>query len=550
MLPIALLVANLDDPEVPPELDGLADALGISSPGQLAATLAVIVLTCFVVKGVLALVVLGSTLRLSLSAEATMAARLLHGYLRAPLEFHLHHNSAELQRTIQESTRRVYQEALVGAVSALGDALVVLVVSAILLVLVPVETVVGGVFLGGVVWIYRRLTARRATASSEAMLEETRRSILYVQQALRAIREIQISGREAEFTDDLLAVRERVAARQRTLTLTELLPRYYLELGVVLGAGLVGIVAFARHPADDAVAILALFVVAILRILPCINRVLVADTKARVAMPNLAQITTDLSDLEAEPEVPALDAAPLGDEPVRSIRMAAVELTYHGQPAPALRSVDLSIGCGERVVLVGRTGSGKTTALNLMLGLLTPTAGKVEVNEHDLVTCRRSWQQRLAYVPQDVAILDDTVVANVAFGVPADQVDRDRVIEVLNATQLYEVFVARQGGIDAPVGEGGQRLSGGQRQRLGLARALYDRPAILALDESTSALDAPTEARILEILDGLGRTITIIGIAHREQAIRSVGSRHPVRGWCCHWKRHVRSAGRGASGLP
>lgn len=519
ILPLTQLLASTNTSTMPEALDGVASATGIDDPGRLAVLLAVTVVACFVTKGILALLLLRTTLGTALGAEASMVSRLLRGYLTAPLEFHLHRNSADLQRTLHEATRRVYQEALVTAVPAIGDQLILVVVSLVLVIIAPVEALVGGVFMTGLVALYRRLTARRAAASSDALVEESRRSIQYVQQAISAVREVQIAGREQRFADDLLVVRERVATRQRTLTLTELLPRYYLELGVVLGAGLVALTAFLRHPPERATALVALFLAASLRLLPSLNRVMVAENKARVAMPNLDRLIADLDDLEAT-GVGAADAHPLDpDEPLSLIELAEVEVRYRDQPAPALVGASLIIRPGERVVLVGRSGSGKTTALNVILGFVPPTNGAVLVNGVDLHDRLRSWRGRLAYVPQDVTLLDTSIAENVALGHAPEEIDRDRVREVVAAVGLDGVVAALAGDIDGEIGEGGSRLSGGQRQRLGLARALYQDAEFIVLDEATSALDATTEQQVLDLLDDLPPSVTIIAVAHRRAAI-------------------------------
>ncbi len=525
VLPLATLMTQLDSDEIPSQLDGLADRLGITSTGQLATVLAVAIVSCFVVKGLLAVTMLRSTLTSALGSEAAMAGRLLHGYLDAPLEFHLHRNSADLQRTIHDATRRVYQEALVAAVPALGDQLILLVVSLVLLIVAPVEAMVGAAFMTGLVLVYRRTTARRATASSDELVDAGRRSLQYVAQAIASVREVQLSGRADQFADELLEVRQTAAARQRTLTLTEMLPRYYLELGIVLGAGLVGAVAFRRNDPTDAVALLALFLAAALRLLPSLNRTLVAEAKVRAALPNVAAIQSDLAELDAHRDDQARrDVAPLGDdERFEVLALDGVRVTFRERDEPVLDGVSLTVRRGEHVVFVGRSGSGKTTALNVVLGFFDPEAGTVEVNGAEVATRRRSWQRRLAYVPQDVALLDAPIAANVALGVPAAEIDRARVTRAIAQVQLDEVVAAIPGDIDGSAGEGGARLSGGQRQRLGLARALYQDPEVLVLDEATSALDAPTEAGILDVLDDLGPEVTIVAVAHRAQAIRRFG---------------------------
>lgn len=522
VLPLAQLMTDLDADQLPAELEGIGSFLGIDDPSTLAAVLAALIVTAFIAKGLLALAMLNSTLTSALESEAAMAGRLLHGYLGAPLEFHLHRNSADLQRTIHDATRRTYQEALVAAVPALGDQLILLVVSLVLLIVAPVEAMVGALFMVGLVAVYRRATARRAAASSDELVEAGKRSLQYVQQALASVREVQLAGRADQFADELLEVRQGAAARQRVLTLTEMLPRYYLELGIVIGAGLVGAVAFARNDPDRAVALLALFLAAALRLLPSLNRTLVAEAKCRAARPNLARITEDLAELDAHQAAQAaLDTEPLApDEHVDELVLDDVSVRFRGADEPVLQHVSLRIRRGERVVFVGRSGSGKTTALNTLLGFLEPESGRILVNGTPLASRRRSWQQRLAYVPQDVALLDASIATNVALGRPPEEIDREAVQRALALVQLDGVVAELPGGIDGSAGEGGARFSGGQRQRLGLARALYETPEVLVLDEATSSLDATTEAGILDIIDDLGPTRTVVAVAHRVQAIR------------------------------
>ncbi|MEW6152646.1 MAG: ABC transporter ATP-binding protein [Actinomycetota bacterium] len=499
----------------------LSEWLGTQDTGRLALILASSVVVVFVGKGILAVVLLRSNIRVALESETAVADRLVRGYLAAPLTFHLGRNSAELQRTLHESLRRVFQEGLATAIPAIGDRVVLIAVGVVLAVVAPIEALAGGIWFAVLIWAYRRLTSQRVSASSAALVQESRHAIQRVQQALASVREVKISGRADAIGDAILRNRELAASRMRLIALTDQLPRYYLEIGLIGGAAVVSAVAFQLRTTTTALAVVGLFVAAGLRLLPSLNRSLNAEGKARVAIPNLEVIEADLAATPNPEEVDRPDRDPLdGDEPFRQLVLGEVDFSYPGRE-PVLAGVDLTVEAGETIGVVGGSGAGKSTLIGLVLGLLDPSGGEVTVNGRALADCRLSWQQRLGYVPQSVAVLDASVRENVAFGCPPQDIDDDRVRAALAAAQLDEFVAGLPGGLLGELGEDGARMSGGQRQRLGLARALYDRPSLLVLDEATSSLDAATERRILRTLEALRGDVTMVIVSHRHSAIRS-----------------------------
>lgn len=520
VLPLVQLATSEAGGTPPGAARWLGDVTGIDDGGDLALVLAAAIVVVFVGKGALALGLLRSNIRTALTCETAMADRLVRGYLAAPLTFHLGRNSAELQRTLHESLRRVYQEGLTTAVPAIGDRVILAAVGLVLVAVAPLEAVAGGLWFAGLLTLYRRLTDARVTASSTALVEEGRQAIQQVRQALASVREVTISGRADSVAASILDLRERAAQRLRLITLTEQLPRYYLEIGLVGAAAVVSAVAFALRNPDDALAILALFVAAGLRVLPSMNRSIYAHGKARVAMPNLAVIEADLA-ATPDPDAPAqVDRDPLAaDEPFRELSLRGVGFAYTGR-APVLRGLDLRIVAGESIGIVGGSGTGKSTLIGLLLGLLDPSEGEIAVNGRPVAACRRSWQRRVGYVPQSVAVLDASLRQNVAFGCPEDDIDDERVLGAIAAARLDGFLAGLPHGLGTELGEDGARLSGGQRQRLGLARALYDRPELLVLDEATSSLDGETEQQVLQTLEHLRGAITMVVVAHRHSTIR------------------------------
>ncbi|MEI2638274.1 MAG: ABC transporter ATP-binding protein [Microthrixaceae bacterium] len=298
------------------------------------------------------------------------------------------------------------------------------------------------------------------------------------------------------------------------------LPRYLMELGMMMAAGLVGATAFLRHPADRAVAILAVFFAAVVRVLPSLNRVMQAQMRLKVAEPNVRLVQGVVEQFGELHETLANDERPLGNsEHFEALTIGNLVFQYQSSSTAVLKEFDLTIERGEYVGIVGPSGAGKTTLLNLILGLLEPTSGDIEVNRIPLRQCRRSWQQRIGYVPQDVAFLDSTIAQNVALGVKPQEIDMGRVRRCIEICQLGSFVESLPEGLDTPVREAGRGLSGGQRQRVGLARALYHDPEVLVLDEATSALDPETETALLDAIDNLSDDLTVIVVAHRPSTV-------------------------------
>ncbi|MEI2699819.1 MAG: ABC transporter ATP-binding protein [Microthrixaceae bacterium] len=526
ILPLVRLLPELQTSASPTDvLTWLPDRFSHWSLNRLAVVLALLIFGTFILKTGLAALLLMSTLRNALASEVETAGNLLRGYLQAPLEYLVDRNSAQMQQTLHDSLRRVFQEALPTSVVAMGDCAVIGLIGFVLLVLAPIEALVGIVLVGLLAVAYRQMGVRRMRASSDDLMEQSQRSIAQIQQVLGAVREIRLTGRGQNLVDELLSIRERAARRQRSLTLTELLPRYYLELGVVVSVGVIAGVAFStRGDTEAAVAVLAVFLAAGLRVLPSLNRVVVATAKAHVAMPHVGRIHDDLSLLADDAALSAQDSVEPGQ---RSQTMGRFELlsligvgfSYRSARSPTLIDVTLEVARGEFVALAGASGGGKTTLVNLVLGLLEPTAGSIQVNGLPLERVRSMWQRRIGYVPQEVMLLDAPIRSNVALAVPPSDIDDERVRRALDRAGLLTDVDEMVGDITAEVGERGARLSGGQRQRLGLARALYDDPEFLVLDEATSALDVVTERTVLDTLERLRESVTILFVTHRASTL-------------------------------
>lgn len=516
--PLVLLAnaAASDRNDIPAAARWAADLFHASAPTRLAAVLGAAVLGAFVLKGVLAILLVRWNVGVVLEAEAETSARLFRTYLTAPWTFHLERNSAELQRTAHDSVRRVFEDATAALVGGIADGAVIAAVAVLLFVSDPAIAAGVAVYFVSVGFGYQRLIHGRGETAGTEVQDQVRHSYQTVQQGIRSAKQLILLHRQETFVDDLRHTKLEMASKIRTIILLAQLPRYYLEVTLVAGVGLMSLLLFTTRTPAQALSALGFFLAAGFRLLPSLNRVLVAAGSARAALPALRAIQSDL-DLVVAHEEPAA-----GEEmaPPAPISLDRVTFTYPGASEPALRDVSLAIPSGEFLGIVGGSGAGKTTLLDVVLGLLPPDSGAIRVGGTLMAEVLVRFQRSVGYVPQDVWLMDDSLLANIAFACPADEIDRSRVDEAVTLAQLDDLVAALPKGLATAVGEDGVRLSGGQRQRVGIARALYHRPNLLVLDEATSALDSTTESRITSTVNALRGTRTVIVVAHRLSTVR------------------------------
>ena len=270
--------------------------------------------------------------------------------------------------------------------------------------------------------------------------------------------------------------------------------------------------------------LLGMFALAAIRLVPLTNRMSSSLAQVRYRYASTEVIYRELLALRQCPSEPLPGAADEQASPIpfqRTLVLEHLSYWYPGTHRPVIDDVSLVISKGHYIALIGPTGAGKTTLVDLILGLLVPSSGRVLVDGCNLHDNLAGWQRNIGYVPQTVYLIDDTVRRNVAFGVPEEEIDDERVWQVLRAAQVDHLVRALPGGLSALVGEHGDRLSGGERQRLGIARALYPDPEVLVIDEATANLDPGTEAAIVEVIGKLRGEKTIIAITHRPAFVRN-----------------------------
>ena len=452
----------------------------------------------------------------------SIGRRLLRGYLLQPYTWFLNRHSATLGASVLSEVNHVIHQALQPAMMMLPQLVVAVFLIALLVAVRPAAALIAaGLIVGSYVAIY--LGVRRYLGNLGQDKHRTNRQKFRIaNEALGGIKDVKLLGLESSYLGQFDVVARRLAVVLAQSKIVGELPRNLLK-AVALG-GILFFILFLLVTGDGSLAailpVLALYAFAGIRLFPALQHIYVAMTAMRFAQPVLDRLHKDMAEIEAGAARAAAGPAAGSQPPLRlreRLELDDVRYAYPSAERAAVNGLSLTIAANTTVGIVGGTGAGKTTAVDLVLGLLVPQSGAIRVDGAPIDDAnRRAWQDNIGYVPQAIFLTDDTVSANIAFGLPKEKIDQAAVERAARTAELHDFVVAELPlGYATPVGERGVRLSGGQRQRIGIARALYHDPDVLILDEATSALDNLTERAVIDAVKNLGHAKTIVLIAHR-----------------------------------
>ncbi len=514
MLGIGLVVPALafmtrGDAEPSPLMASWLARLGNPTQTQLIMGGLVVLLGVYAVKTLFLLVVAYWQSRFVAALQASMGRRLFANYLAQPWTFHLQRNSAELARNILEV--QGFGATCTSLLGTAAESLVLVGIVALLLWFEPLGAMVVGGVLAAATWLFSRFTNPRLVRWGEGRYRHLALLQQHLQQGLGGAKDVKIRGCEAEFVEQYRKHSDIVAHLQARQSLVQQAPRLWLEmLAVVALCLLTAVMLWSGRPSAALIPTLGLFATAAFRLLPSVNRLSQATQNLRYSASVINVLQRDLA-LTGPVSLPTSDRIPFRD----AIVVDGVTFCFPNNPTPALDNVTIRIPYGSSVGIVGGSGAGKSTAVDILLGLLDPTAGKVTVDGIDIHHQLRGWQNLIGYVPQSIYLCDDSLRRNVAFGVPSERIDEAALDRAIRAASLDTFVATLPAGLETLVGERGVRLSGGQRQRIGIARALYHDPEVLVLDEATSALDTATESDVMAAVNSLHGRKTLVIVAHR-----------------------------------
>ncbi len=531
VLSVVPFLAVLADPGIVSRNAALSWLQSTVSPGSTERFL--FLLGCgafFLLIGAAVVRILGTyaMIRFAQMRRHTISSRLLESYLGRPYEFFLGRHSGDMTKSILSEVDQVVTTVLQPAVLMLGNVVSLLAMVVLLLTVDPMVAIGAGVVLIGAYALIYLIVRGPVDRAGHARAAANSARFEAASEALGGIKEVRLVGREQSFLDRFRTPSFKLARNFAIGTTLANVPRYAIEAVAFGGVLLLALVLMLRADADGAGAmaevlpLLGLFAFAGYRMLPAIQAIYNAITQITFGAAAVAQLHHDL--IERAGESRALHAAPPEPLALKSaIRLSDLGYRYPGNGGAGLSGISVEIPVRTSLGIVGGTGAGKTTLIDVLLGLLEPQSGAIEIDGEPLnESSRPRWRASVGYVPQEIFLLDTTVAENIALGVPRDQIDMGAVRRAAAMAQINGFVEGElEAGYEARVGERGVRLSGGQRQRIGIARALYQDPAVLVFDEATSALDTATEAQLMTAIGTLSGVKTMIMIAHRLSTIRA-----------------------------
>lgn len=519
ILPLISIMGQPDFLIHHPEIGHIAEALGIGKHTQFIMFCAGCLIVLYLIKNAYMAWETKLQIDFSMRNQIKFSIELMNNYLCKGYLFHLDHNSATLLRNVNAGGQVIYSAMLISTFTLLTELITAFTIWLMLVVVDAFTAVVVAGIMGAM--MYGIIKAFRRNISKQAKIQNDFAAgyIKCVNQGLGAIKETKVMRKEKYFLEEFSRTYQQYGEANRKYLFINQLPRMIIETMVVSGllVMIVAKLAMGSTP-EEIVPLLGVLALAAFRLMPSANRIVNLFNTIKFQQPLFYELYPELMDIKERQES-RKESYYLSVQPKlkfeKSIQVNKLRFAYPEGRENVLQDVSFSIGKGDFAGIIGPSGAGKTTFVDILLGLLKPSDGNIQVDGQNIFDNIRSWQANLAYVPQSIYLIDGSVKENIALGVAPENIDNTRIEKSLHMAELYDFVSDLPEGIETRVGERGVKLSGGQRQRIGIARALYQQPEVLILDEATSALDNDTEKSITDTILKLKGQITIIAIAHR-----------------------------------
>lgn len=497
----------------------LSNNVGITTTSQLLLVITLTFILITLLSAGLRLLLLWCSSRLSYAVGADLSMSIYRRTLYQPYAVHVSRNSSEIINGISNKTVNVIVT-IYAVLTLIGSSIIILTVLIGLLVLNPLAALLVFIGFGSIYLVFAWLTQKKMKIQGQLIARESTKVIKTLQEALGGIRDILIDGAQEVYCDIYRSAETPLRRAQGSTQFISQSPRYGME---ALGIGLIALLAYILSLNDEglatAIPILGALALGSQRLLPVLQQAYQAWSNIQSSQASvldaLALLEQPLPDLITTTTSRSISFS-------REIYIKQLGFRYDDTQPWIFRNISLTIPKGSRVGFIGGTGSGKSTLLDIVMGLLSPCEGSLQVDGEPITKeNHRLWQAHIAHVPQVIYLADGTINENIAFGVPVDQIDFEKVVRAAKIAQISQTIEGWRDQYKTKVGERGIRLSGGQRQRIGIARALYKNADVFIFDEATSALDSETERAVMKAIDNFSNEITILVIAHRITTLKN-----------------------------
>lgn len=455
--------------------------------------------------------------------ESRLSVRLLNNYLKQPYNFFLLRNTSDLGKNILSEVQAVTTGFVMQSLIVASKIIITLFIFVMLVIVDPYVALVASILLVGIYLIIYTIAKQKLYQIGLSSTKNNFQLYKAANESLSGIKDIKLQRTEEEFVRRFQLPSEKLANFSAQKTLIASLPRYFLEIiafgGVI--ALIISYVSLTDGVNSSIFPIISLYVMAGYRLMPAIQLIYSGFATIKFHLPAFELLVKEFSNSTSSDSSQNHQIREARITFNEKLKISNLNFTYDGSEIPVLKDLDLEIYPNSTVGIVGTTGSGKTTLIDIILGLLNPISAKIYVDGLEVNDLNKpSWQSEIGYVPQSIYLIDDTIIANIAFAIPDDEISIEKVINAAKIAKLHDFIEELPEKYKTLVGDRGVRLSGGQRQRIGIARALYHDPKILVLDEATSSLDGITENVIMDTIKTLSHKKTIIMIAHRLSTVQ------------------------------
>lgn len=522
------LIAVISQPDFLARHEAIAKLvamLGVTTHKAFIIFCALSLLVFFVLKNLFVFLETRAQIFFSINNQCDYTKRLFAYYLKQPYLFHVNTNSSILLNNISQGSGAIFQNILINTLALFTECSTALIIWATILVMDPILALTVLLIMGPLILAILNTFRKKVTKQGKIQRDFYATYTKHLYQGLGAIKETKVMQTEDFFTEEFARTYTEYSNARRDYLVVEKIPRALIELAGIGGflALVIVKIALGATPAS-LIPILGVLALAAVRLMPSANRIMQYFNQIKFNMPYMDSlfnvfmtIKNEKDDFEISGEGEKYTPLPFE----RSIEVRNLTFKYPSSEKIILDDVSFTIKKGDFVGIVGPTGAGKTTFVDVLLGLLTPSSGDIFIDGKSMRENTHGWLENVSYVPQTIYLVDGTIRENIALGVKAQLVTDERIAEALKMAQLWDFVESLPQKANTKVGELGAKLSGGQRQRIGIARALYKKPRVLVLDEATSALDNDTERAITDTILSLKGQITIISIAHRLSTLAS-----------------------------